>query len=298
MRLKQVVLNLAANSVKFVTKGFVRLRSIVVENAVQIHVEDSGPGIPPEKRDKLFARFQESLDELNQGTGIGLSICKSLSDLMGAKLGLDEGYDSGIKGSPGTRFVLFLNQAPIDLETTMDHDGSGETNIDIAEAEPKKVSVSGKMIEELNSEELGRELPEKLSVLFVDDDTILRKMFTRSLRRVCPTWEVYEASNGETAIQISELMTFDLIFIDQYMASVEKQLLGTETAKAMRSRGSQAIIVGLSANDREEEFLDAGANYFCLKPFPCEKDALKKELHRVLGTFEAVSNVKDIDQVV
>lgn len=67
------------------------------------------------------------------------------------------------------------------------------------------------------------------------------------------------------------------------MASVEKQLLGTETVRSLRAKGISCIICGLSANDKEEEFLLAGANAFMLKPFPCQKDALKRELLRVLN---------------
>lgn len=69
MRLKQICVNLAANSVKFVQKGYICLRAEVVHGQVEISVEDSGPGIPDSKRDRLFAKFQHSLDELNQGTG-------------------------------------------------------------------------------------------------------------------------------------------------------------------------------------------------------------------------------------
>jgi signal transduction histidine kinase len=68
LRLKQVCLNLARNSVKFVDKGFIRLKAEVVNDQVNIYIEDSGPGIPLEKREILFSKFQESLDTLSQGT--------------------------------------------------------------------------------------------------------------------------------------------------------------------------------------------------------------------------------------
>jgi signal transduction histidine kinase len=75
MRLKQIVLNLAANSTKFVNQGYIRLRAAVSdENTVTVYVEDSGPGIPVEKRDRLFAKFQESLDMLNQGKLLQVSL--------------------------------------------------------------------------------------------------------------------------------------------------------------------------------------------------------------------------------
>ena len=64
-------LNLGRNSLKFVTKGFIRFRASVDKSSgmVVIFVEDSGPGVPMEKRNKLFNKFQESLDSLHQGTG-------------------------------------------------------------------------------------------------------------------------------------------------------------------------------------------------------------------------------------
>jgi two-component system, sensor histidine kinase len=93
MRLKQILLNLSFNATKFVERGFIRLRANVrgggdnpkelSSSFVTLFVEDSGPGIPQHKRSSLFTKFQDSLDVLNQGTGIGLALCKKLSVLMG-----------------------------------------------------------------------------------------------------------------------------------------------------------------------------------------------------------------------
>jgi signal transduction histidine kinase len=71
LRLVQIVLNLGRNALKFVTKGFIRFRATTEEDTqlVRIYIEDSGPGVPEEKRKHLFHKFQESLDALNQGTG-------------------------------------------------------------------------------------------------------------------------------------------------------------------------------------------------------------------------------------
>lgn len=73
LRLKQVVLNLGRNSSKFIEEGFIRLSAHVASDSdgtetVKVFVDDSGCGIPPEKRTRLFAKFQESLDLLSQGT--------------------------------------------------------------------------------------------------------------------------------------------------------------------------------------------------------------------------------------
>ena len=75
-------------------------------------------------------------------------------------------------------------------------------------------------------------IPETLSVLFVDDDAVLRKLFVRSLRMVCPGWKITKASSGERALELfrNPENEFDLVFIDQYMASNEPNpiLLVTE----------------------------------------------------------------------
>jgi signal transduction histidine kinase len=68
LRLKQIILNLGRNSQKFVRKGFIRLRAEEVDGCVRLLVDDSGSGIPLEKRERMFSKFQESLDLLNQGT--------------------------------------------------------------------------------------------------------------------------------------------------------------------------------------------------------------------------------------
>jgi two-component system chemotaxis response regulator CheY len=192
---------------------------------------------------------------------------------MEGKIYLDDEYNSGIPGYPGTRFV-------VDLQT-------GAVQPPLAEDYPKHLecirdgtSTTQAMDEETNS--LQTELPEEVSILFVDDDAVLRKLFRRAIKMVRPNWTVREASNGETALQLIETTLFDLIFVDMYMASVEKQLLGTETVSALRARGVSCRICGLSANDKEEEFYDAGANAFMFKPFPCDPDALTRTLNRVL----------------
>jgi signal transduction histidine kinase/CheY-like chemotaxis protein len=313
LRLKQIILNLARNSIKFVTDGgFIRIRAVLVNNSVQLSVSDSGPGIPPKKREHIFRRFQDSLDYVNQGTGIGLSLSKTLTDLMGGKLYIDDGYDSGVPGCPGTRFVVELNKPPLQIDDIMldkyeasiispTTGATGQTTNDIesgaerSQEDPNtflnkpqhqtqdmtKYDITNPLAELPDTR---RDLPDTLNVLFVDDDMILRKLFSRSLKRVAPGWTIHEAANGETALLMVESQQFDVIFMDQYMASVQKQLLGTEATRALRAKGVTAKICGLSANDVAESFREAGAESFLFKPFPCKAEALKKELVRIIHT--------------
>lgn len=128
------------------------------------------------------------------------------------------------------------------------------------------------------------DLPPQMTLLFVDDDSILRRMFCRTVQSVVPSeWTIRQASDGETALRlIGEGENFDIIFMDHYMASHNKQMLGTETVRSLRARGVDSIICGLSANDKEEEFKEAGADAFMIKPFPCQRNALRQALWQVI----------------
>lgn len=78
------------------------------------------------------------------------------------------------------------------------------------------------------------------------------------------------------------------------MASVEKQMLGTETARALRSKGVESIICGLSANDMQQQFLESGANSFMMKPFPCKKDAMAQAFQEVLSSGNYKTNLHGV----
>jgi len=288
LRLKQIVLNLARNSSRYVhTGGFIRLkaRSFVGADSstgIFISVEDSGPGVPPEKREMLFKKYQKSLDELNQGAGIGLSLCKKLIDFMDGTISLDDTYHSGVTGLPGAKFDVRLKCDLIKFKM----------GILVEETGPN--SATSLQSDETPNEELFETmvvlppdppLPEHLTVLFVDDDMVLRKLFARSLRRIRPNWTIRECASGEATLALVEsegCSAFDLIFLDQYMASVDKQLLGTETARLLRSKGVTSIICGLSANDMHDSFQAAGADYFMTKPFPFEPSALRRAIAGLL----------------
>lgn len=239
VRLQQIILNLAKNSAKFVTKGFIRLRAVAGPSGrVTFFVEDSGPGIPKEKRSNLFRRYQESLDRLNQGTGVGLYLSKKLVDLMGGEIHLDESFLSGLDGLPGTRIVVSMgistkvtadsvptgaslsasltsdefgkNQkvpeafgispslAMDEMHKTMSHGGFPALT---ASSETTDGLEDGNTISEAAmSRPRTDPLPDNLNILLVDDDRTLRKLARRCLQRLGPTWKVREASSGEMAI--------------------------------------------------------------------------------------------------
>lgn len=198
---------------------------------------------------------------------------------MGGQIYLDDDYFSGIPGHPGTRFVVDLQTSSIQAPMADHVPCQGDDGVDTNGTGTTYGMTLGED-DDLNS--IPTELPEKCKILFVDDDSVLRKLFSRSVKNLAPEWEIREAANGETALRLTEEEDFDVIFVDMYMASVEKQLLGTETVAELRNRGVTCRICGLSANDKEEEYYQAGADAFMFKPFPCESYALTQALCRIL----------------
>jgi CheY-like chemotaxis protein len=290
-------------------------------------VEDTGPGLPQEKQEHLFEQFQESIDLLNQGTGIGLYICRQLAELLNAKIFLDKSYDSGIPSCPGACFIIDLQRPPLEKDISFHSEQGFSPNLrdtpSLVDDRKEDECVLGTRLQKdrieplpsndieaqakgdastpkndgNNSDAMGAnpspthghdapvaaDLPPNMKILFVDDDMVLRKLFIRSVRRVAPGWDIQEAASGEAALQMVGADTYDVVFMDNYMpGSVERPLLGTETVHRLRTSGVRSIICGLSANDMEESFLAAGADLFMLKPFPCKKDELQKELLRIL----------------
>ena len=97
-RLKQVFMNLLTNAAKFTREGSIRIGMKVdkEENMIIFSVTDTGCGIPKEKAEKVFERF-EKLDEYVQGTGLGLSITRLIVEKLGGKIWIDTTYTQGAR---------------------------------------------------------------------------------------------------------------------------------------------------------------------------------------------------------
>lgn len=125
---------------------------------------------------------------------------------MGGDIRLDQSYTSGVEGSPGARFAILTNRPQLQLE---DEDASN----DQTESQRASVPSNHECAQPSNEKE---KLPEFCSVLFVDDDTLLRRLFSRSLSKAKPKWSIEQASNGESAIELaSSSGPYDVIFMDR-----------------------------------------------------------------------------------
>jgi signal transduction histidine kinase/CheY-like chemotaxis protein len=272
LRLKQVVMNLAKNSIKFVEVGYVRIAATKIPSdqggGTRIAVEDSGPGIKPGTEEKLFQQYNESLDKMRQGTGIGLSLCKVIVDSMKGKIYLDKSYHSTIEGRKGARFVVELpvhKQAELELLLSDQTDAPS----DLGQEDTIVASTS-----------------RTIRFLVVDDDVLVRTILSRRLHKIYPgVAQVESVSSGEHCVDrvtANGPLYYDLIFMDQYMPGPDSPLTGAQTIQILRQQlRVNTSIVGCSANDMAQMHLSAGADTFMRKPLP-SNDVLKDVLNGLL----------------
>jgi signal transduction histidine kinase len=93
-RVSQILHNFISNALKHTSNGFIKIGYSYEEKGLMIYVEDSGRGIPDDKKNLIFNRF-EKLDDFSQGTGLGLSISKAIIDSIGGKIGFESEVGKG-----------------------------------------------------------------------------------------------------------------------------------------------------------------------------------------------------------
>ncbi|WP_455671648.1 ATP-binding protein [Phocaeicola sp.] len=108
-RLQQVLNNFLTNACKYTEKGSITLAYRMLDNAIEFSVTDTGSGIPADKAETIFERF-EKLDSFKQGTGLGLNICRRIADLVGGRVYVDTSY------TDGARFVFVHPVISIDYK--------------------------------------------------------------------------------------------------------------------------------------------------------------------------------------
>jgi signal transduction histidine kinase/CheY-like chemotaxis protein len=251
-RLRQVLLNLLGNAVKFTDQGQVRLRVSEqsrgdAEVSLRFEVIDSGVGIAPEQLEAIFQPF-EQVGELARragGTGLGLAISRQLVRLLGAEIGVESQLGQGSCFSFELR--LPLAAAP--------------------EARQACLRVSG------------YEGPRR-TLLVVDDVAENRSWLLDWLGGL--GFEVLMAENGEQALQVAVAKVPDLILMDMLMPVLDG-LAATRRARALPAlQGVPILIVSASASQADRaEALAAGADGFISKPI--EQSALLQALAALLA---------------
>lgn len=271
IRVRQVLLNLLGNAIKFTHQGFIRLTAqSTLKNIGKsvidliISVEDSGIGILEEDLDSIFDSFKQQSGKDSRkygGTGLGLTICKRLVEMMNGKISVIS------KPGKGSSFMIFLH----DVET-------GAVSDQIAQAsQESQDTISFK----------------NAKVLIVDDVSSNRVLIKEILKRVHLT--VFEAENGKEALEKAEAEMPDLILMDLRMPVMDGFTAFFELQKSARL-SSIPVIALTASTDREgyNKALDAGFKAFLSKPI--EIQTLINELSKYLEhTTSAQENLEKKD---
>lgn len=251
-RLRQVLMNLISNAIKFTPAGSVtvRLRRVSQKEKIadlEFAVIDTGQGIRPEHREKLFSPFTQATVEIARkhgGTGLGLAICRRLVDLMGGVITLETEVDRGSSFS----FRLAL---PVDTET-----------------DPAALSLSmgAEMAVSPSAAKTQASGADALKLLQVEDNDTNADLVERLMRRAGHT--IVSVGDGAQALERLAEETFDLIIMDRHMPVMDG-LEATRRIRALPPPLSSIPIVGITAGALPEELqacLDAGMDTVLTKP--------------------------------
>jgi signal transduction histidine kinase len=271
IKLRQILSNLLTNALKFTDQGSISVRvrnekpeiengnlEAVSQSKIQnpkskIHfmVEDTGPGIAPDRLNTIFEAFSQSHSgkKTGEGTGLGLPISQQLVRLMGGEISLSS------EVGQGTRLNFYIQAS-------------------LGEAGATEGSQSARHVVALAPHE------SSYRILIADDSPTNRFLLTQILGPL--QFEVREATNGQEAIEVWESWEPHLIFMDMRMPILD----GYEAARRIKttSNGQTTAIVALTASALEEErdiVLAAGCDDFLRKPF--QESALFETLAKYLG---------------
>lgn len=254
IKLRQVLINLINNGLKFTQSGGVSIRGDVRETVLSSHtlhfeIEDSGAGIAPEELGNLFEAFTqtETGKQAQEGTGLGLPISRQFVRLMGGDITVKS------QVGQGTTFLFDIQVTPVEAS-------------EITTQQPSRRVIA-----------LEPNQP-KYRILIVDDKPLNRQLLIKLLSPL--GFELKDASNGQEAIEIWAQWEPHLIWMDMRMPVMDGYA-ATQTIKS-HIKGQATAIIALTASVLEEEkamVLSAGCDDFLRKPFREEEIFKAMEKH-------------------
>jgi PAS domain S-box-containing protein len=248
LRIRQILLNLVGNAIKFTDSGSVAVRLMVQSRTgstilVRVEVADTGIGIPADKHELVFDRFWQadgSMSRRHMGSGLGLTISAHLVDLMGGGIGLRS------EDGRGSTFFFTL---PLELANVSKGDSHSESETDATVSAHQQLASHG------------------LRVLLAEDNAVNQKLAALLLKR--EGHRVTVVGDGSAAVRAVTEDSFDVVLMDLQMPLMD----GFEATAAIRAAeedtGRHVRIVALTAHAMKEDgerCLKAGMDDYLTKP--------------------------------
>ena len=261
LRLKQILINLLGNAVKFTEKGEIILSvknvktNLSKTHSIRFSVKDTGIGIKKDFQKEIFNAFSQGDNSTTRrfgGTGLGLSISNQLLSLMNSELQLESEY--GI----GSEFFFDIEPESTNEET----DNDDNETLTIIDKKPKT--------------DYGHE---NFKILIIEDNKINMLLAKTLVKQIIPNVAVFEAVNGKEGVDIFKIINPDLILMDLQMPIMN----GYEATKEIRQnkKGMHVPIIALTAGaviGEKEKSLQAGMNDYVTKPII--KDVLEQAINK------------------
>ncbi|MEQ8664689.1 MAG: PAS domain S-box protein [Rhodospirillales bacterium] len=256
-RLRQVLVNLVGNAVKFTSEGEVRVVCDMMENKgdrfIRVAVVDTGIGIKPEVLPNLFKEFTQadaSITRMFEGTGLGLAICKRLVERQGGEIGVESSFGTG------SRFWFTLPYVPARSEIVHEATSAYSSATNFEARRPLKILIA-------EDNDLNQQILDAIVSGFGHQVSI--------------------ANNGKEAVDRYAEESFDLILMDVRMPEMSGPE-ATRIIRKMHGDKSGVPIIALTADlmsEHQREYLEAGMN--AVSPKPVDPGNLTATIDEVLG---------------
>ena len=264
LRLRQILVNLLGNAIKFTTNGSVELRiccdKTAQTSALWINVRDTGIGMNTEQLGRIFEPFtqgEQSTTRKFGGTGLGLTISRRLARLLGGDISVTS------EEGAGSDFGFWIDGGPLDDVDML---------ADLTEAK----------LPEIVTDDPAAEIPIRGRILLVEDGRDNQRLFSTHLQMAGA--EVKIAENGKVAVDLFDTEAFDLILMDMQMPVMD----GYSAVKELRRRGITVPIIALTAYAMSEDrakCMGIGCTDYLTKPV--DRQVLLQTIGFYLGQSDA-----------